>query len=253
MNGRLYQANEFATRAGITVRTLHHYDRMALLKPTSRSDAGYRLYSDRDLARLQQIVTLKFLGFSLARIQRILDRRNFDLVHELRAQRCIIAEKRRQLDSAILAIERAERALNAKVEPDWELFRKIIEVIEMQNNMEWTNKYYSEEARAELAKRREQDPEIARRGERDWAVLIKEVEAALNMGEDPSSPKVQALAERWQKLIESFTAGNQQVAEGLKKLYADQKNWPSTFKKPYSDEVGALMCGAMEIRKQRSK
>lgn len=251
MNGRLYQANEFATRAGITVRTLHHYDRMALLKPTSRSDAGYRLYSDRDLARLQQIVTLKFLGFSLAQIQRILDRPNFDLVQELRAQRSIIAEKRRQLDSVITAIERAERALNAKGEPDWELFRKIIEVIEMQNHMEWTNKYYSEEARAELAKRREQDPEIARRGERDWAVLIKEVEGSL--GEDPSSPKVQALAERWQKLIQSFTAGNEQVAEGLKKLYADQKNWPSTFKKPYSDEVGSLMCRAMEIRKQKTK
>jgi MerR family transcriptional regulator, thiopeptide resistance regulator len=251
LNGRLYQANEFAMRAGITVRTLHHYDHMALLKPTSRSDAGYRLYSDRDLARLQQIVTLKFLGFSLAQIQRILDRPNFDLVQELRAQRSIIAEKRRQLDSAITAIERAERALSAKREPDWELFRKIIEVIEMQNNMEWTNKYYSEEAKAELSKRREQDPEIARRGERDWAVLIKEVEAVL--GEDPASPKVQALAERWQNLIASFTAGNQQVGEGLKKLYADQKNWPSTFKKPYSDEVGALMCKAMEVRKQRTK
>lgn len=251
MNGKLYQANEFATRAGITVRALHHYDRLALLKPTTRSDAGYRLYSDRDFARLQQIVTLKFLGFSLTQIQRILDRRSFDLAQELRAQRSIIAEKRRQLDGAITAIERAERALDLKDEPDWELFRKIIEVIEMQNKMEWTNKYYSDEARAELAKKREQDPEIARRGERDWTVLIKEVETAL--GEDPASPKVQALAARWQNLIESFTAGNAKVAEGLKKLYADQKNWPSTFQKPYSDEVGALMCKAMEIRKQRIK
>jgi DNA-binding transcriptional MerR regulator len=249
LHGRLYQPNEFAGRAGITVRTLHHYDRLALLKPTSRSDAGYRLYSDRDFARLQQIVTLKFLGFSLAQIRRILDRRSFDLLEELRAQRSIIAEKRRQLDAAITAMERAESALRVKGEPDWELFRKIIEVIEMQNNMEWTNKYYSEEAKAELAKRREQDPEIARRGERDWAVLIKEVEGVL--GEDPASSKVQALAERWQKLIESFTAGNAEVAAGLKKLYADQKNWPPTFKKPYSDEVGALMCRAMEIRKQR--
>ena len=73
------------------------------------------------------------------------------------------------------------------------------------------------------------------------------MEAAV--GEDPASPKVQALAARWRKLIEGFTGGNREVQAGLNKLYADQANWPSTFKKPYSDAVGALMCQAMAIAK----
>jgi DNA-binding transcriptional MerR regulator len=244
---KVYKVHEFAERVGVTVRTLHHYDQLGLLKPTSRSDAGYRLYVDRDLVRLQQIVTLKFLGFSLAQIKDILERKNFDLLEELRMQRNIIAEKRRQLDCAVKAIERAELAVSSDGVPDWETFRKIIEVIERQTDMEWTKEYYSEEAKADLARRNRDDPELARRGERDWTELIKDVEASLS--ENPASPKAQALADRWQKLIESFTGGNSEVAAGLKKLYADQANWPASFKTPYSDEVGVFICRAVAARK----
>jgi DNA-binding transcriptional MerR regulator len=86
----LYQTSEFAERARVTVRTLNHYDRLGLLKPTRLTGAGYRLYADRDLARLQQIVTLKFIGFSLKQIKDMLDRDNLDLAHALRLQRTVI-------------------------------------------------------------------------------------------------------------------------------------------------------------------
>lgn len=118
----------------------------------------------------------------------------------------------------------------------------------MQDTMEWAKKYYSEQALESLAKR-PVSAEVIEQAQRDWAVLIKEVEAAL--GEDPASAKVQALAERWRKLIEAFTGGDRGVQEGLNKLYADQANWPSTFKKPYSDEAGALMCQAMALSKRK--
>src|SRR5215475_13944181 len=70
----VYQVSEFAEKAGVTVRTLHHYDRMGLLKPSGRTEAGYRLYGERDFARLQQIVTLKFIGLPLRQIKDLLDR-----------------------------------------------------------------------------------------------------------------------------------------------------------------------------------
>jgi hypothetical protein len=59
-----YRIHEFAALAGVTVKALHHYDRLGLLKP-SRTDAGYRVYVDADLERLEEIVALKSLGFSL--------------------------------------------------------------------------------------------------------------------------------------------------------------------------------------------
>ena len=76
---RWYKANEFARLTGVTVRTLHHYDRLGLLKPSGRTPAGYRLYGERDFARLQQIVILKFIGFPLNQIKEILDRDSLPL------------------------------------------------------------------------------------------------------------------------------------------------------------------------------
>ncbi len=91
-SGKLFKASEFAKISGVTVRALHHYDRLGLLKPKGYSQAGYRLYSKDDFARLEQIVALKFIGFSLAEIKNILDRRPANLVTILRRQREAIEE-----------------------------------------------------------------------------------------------------------------------------------------------------------------
>ena len=244
----LFQAHEFARRAGVTVRTLHHYDRLGLLKPSRYTEAGYRLYGQRDFARLQQIVMLKFIGLPLKEIKELLDSRELDLQATLRLQREIVEQKRRHLDTVIQAIERAEQEMASSDEPDWETFKQIIEVINMQNNMEWMKKYYTEEQLAELAERG--TPEVLERGQRDWAALIKDVEAAISEGVDPQSDKAQALAARWSALIEAFTGGNPGIMESLTKLYADQANWPSTFRKPYSDEVGSFIHQAKMSKKK---
>lgn len=237
-----FQASEFAELSGVTVRTLHHYDRLGLLKPSRYTEAGYRLYGERDFARLQQIVMLKFIGLSLKEIKELLDQRELDLQATLRLQREIVEARRRHLDTVIQAIERAEQAMRTSDEPAWEIFKQIIEVINMQNDMEWMKKYYTEEQLAELAERG--TPEVLERGQQDWATLIKEVEAAVAEGVDPQSEKAQALAARWSSLIEAFTGGNPAIRESLTKLYADQANWPSTFNKPYSDDVGAFLAQA---------
>ena len=244
---RLYQASEFAERAGVTVRTLHHYDRLGLLKPSRRTLSGYRLYCERDLARLQQIVTLKFIGLSLKQIKELLDHKEFDLQTTLRLQRKVIEEKRRHLLMAIEAIERAERVMAVQGEPEWEAFRKIIEVINMQNDMEWMKKYYTEEQLADLAQRG--TPEVLERGQREWAVLLQDVEEAIKEGIDPASERAQALAARWSKLIEEFTGGDPGILENLRKLYADQTNWPSSFQKPFSNEAGAFICEVQAKRR----
>ncbi len=245
----LYQAREFAERTGTTVRTLHHYDRLGLLKPTSYTQSGYRLYGEQDFARLQQIVTLKFIGLSLKQIKVILNQNELDLTATLRLQRAVIEEKRRLLDVAVRAIERAEQVIKAADVTDWEAFKTIIEVIDMENNMEWVKNYYTKEQLAELGKR--WSPELQERVSREWAVLIKEVEAAIGENKDPASETAQALAIRWSALIEEFTGGNPAIAENLKNLYADQANWPATFKKPYGDEAMAFIREATAARKTK--
>jgi DNA-binding transcriptional MerR regulator len=151
--GAVYRVHEFAERAGVTVRALHHYDRLGLLTPARRSAGGYRLYTDRDLGRLEQIVVLKFLGLPLKEIRRVLLDEG-SLPEALRTQLRVLAEKRRQLDQAIYAIAEAERALRSSHEPDSRLFRRIIKEIDVQTNNEWSRKYYSDEAKAKVEARK---------------------------------------------------------------------------------------------------
>lgn len=237
-----YQPHEFAKRAGVTIRALHHYDRLGLLKPSGRTAAGYRLYTDRDLVRLEQIVALKFIGFPLSQIRDLLSRKDLDVAAALRHQRQIIAEKRGHLDRAIQAIERAEQLVSSGEQNDWEPFRKIIEVIQMQTRKDWMKKYYTEEQLNDLRKR--YTPEVQAQAERGWADLVRDVEAAIARGDSPESETGRRLAERKQKLIDLFTAGDPGIVANLQKLYEDQANWPANFKKPYSDAVGKFFCDA---------
>jgi DNA-binding transcriptional MerR regulator len=242
----LYKASEFAALAGVTVRALHHYDRVGLLKPSGRSAAGHRLYGERDFARLQQVLTLKFIGLSLKEIRELLAQRELDLAGVLRLQREALEARRGQLDAALRAVEEAERVAARGSRPDWDAFRKIVEVITMQQDHEWMKKYYTEEQLADLARRG--TPEVLERGQREWARLLADVDAAMAEGVDPASERAQGLAARWAALINEFTGGDPGILENLKRLYADQANWPSSFKKPFGDEAGRFICAAQAAR-----
>src|SRR5271166_4668974 len=109
----MYQAQQFANLAGVTVRSLHYYDRLGLLKPARRSARGYRLYTDRDLARLEQIVVLKYLGLPLKQIRSLL-RKESDLSDVLWRQQATLATRRRQLDQTIQAIQAAARSFTTR-------------------------------------------------------------------------------------------------------------------------------------------
>ena len=105
-----YKAREFAALSGVTVRALHHYDRLGLLRP-KRTLNGYRTYGEQDLVRLEQIVALKFIGLPLRRIKELLDREGLGLAGALEFQRRVLEAKRGLLDQAIAAIGKAEAAV----------------------------------------------------------------------------------------------------------------------------------------------
>jgi MerR family transcriptional regulator, thiopeptide resistance regulator len=259
----VYKAQEFAELAGVTVRALHHYDRLGLLKPSGRTHSGYRLYTDRDLARLEQIVVLKFLGLPLKQIRVLLEKpaspklssvdRNEGgtgtLAVTLRRQQFVLADKRRQLDAAIHAIRQAERSLGAHREPDWELFKRIIREVEMQNGTDWGKKYYSPEAQAKIEERKAVwSLELQDKVTTEWTALLADVEAAL--GEPATSPKAQALAARWRTLVEGFTGGDPEVQKGLNRMWADKANWPAGPAKQFAikPEIQTFITAAMKAQ-----
>ena len=245
----MYRVHQFAELAGVTVRTLHHYDKLGLLKPGRRTAAGYRVYEDRDLERLEQIVALKSLGMSLRQIRTVLNHAELHdgavgLRHVLRMQRVLLLEKRQMLDRAIQAIGEAERA------PGPASLRKIIEVMEMETSNDWMSKYQTEESKAKIEARKQLwSPELQERISRQWNELIADVEAAL--GEDPASDKAQALAARWKELVEGFTGGDADITASVGRMWQDRASWPADMntKSPViRPEVWAFIAKAREAR-----
>lgn len=192
-----FKARDFAQLAGVTVRALHHYDRIGLLKPR-RTSAGYRIYSMEDLQALEQIVVLKFIGIPLREIAALRRSGPGRLAESLRAQRGTLQQKRHLLDRAIAAIQELEAAVASRTaEPI--MFKRIIEVIEMQDNAAAWKKQYDELVNKKIARLQALSPEEMATLRTEWNALVAEIRSALN--DDPASPMAQALGSRWRRLL----------------------------------------------------
>lgn len=231
------QIQEFAQRTGVTVRTLHHYDRLGLLRPGGRTASGYRLYGERELIRLQQIATLKFIGCSLKEIKAILSGPSSDLGETLKLQREALERKRRTLDKALRAVDRAQKRFAQTGRPDWNALQHIIEVIQMEQDKSWMLPYFTPAQQAVLAARKSE----IREGEEGWAKLIPEIEAATKDGLDPFSEKARSLIERHHELVNLLTGGDPGIEAGFERIYADKANWPANFKSPFSEAARSFI------------
>lgn len=247
---RLRQAKQFAKEAGVTVRTLHLYDRLGLLQPATRTGSGYRLYGEAELERLEQIMALRFVGFRLEHIKELLQGPKWPLVVALRMQREIVAQQKRKLETALAAIDRAAVTLEADESADrWKMLCTIIEAFKMEDDYNWTKNYYNQAAQSKIEEmRKNTPPEVVEQGQRDWAALIADVEEAAGRNEDPQSEHAQALAARWRGLVGQFTKGDPDVHQGLNKLWNDPTHWPKDFKKPWSDAADAWIKRAMNCK-----
>jgi DNA-binding transcriptional MerR regulator len=115
-----YAVNKLAKLAGVSVRTLHVYDKLGLLKPSIRTTARYRLYSEKELLRLQQILFYKELDFSLKDIKSILDEPGFNLVKALEGHKAALKLKKQRLDTLLKTINKTVDHLKNKTMQNFE-------------------------------------------------------------------------------------------------------------------------------------
>ena len=101
----MYKINEVSKLTGVSIRMLHHYDKIRLLEPSKRTDSNYRMYNDEDIARLYQILLFKELEFPLQEIKQILDDKDFNREEALKAQRNLIFEKKQRLEIILESID----------------------------------------------------------------------------------------------------------------------------------------------------
>jgi DNA-binding transcriptional MerR regulator len=220
-----YTVAEFAELARVTVKTLHHYDRLGLLRPR-RSDSGYRLYAPRDLERLEQIVALKSVGLALDQIKVVLDGDAVTVAAALAPQRQALQQKRGELDRLIRAIERVESTLaSTHTLSCRRILNRLIEAITMQHDLDIMERYFKTDAAWTRGRRYfEAWPT------EPWRELFRDVAAA--RGDDPASDRARSLAARWDALFQADTSGDFAFRAGLWRAWHDFHQWPDSLKQP---------------------
>jgi pimeloyl-ACP methyl ester carboxylesterase/DNA-binding transcriptional MerR regulator len=215
------KVGELAQRTGLTVRTLHHYDAIGLLRPSLHTEAGYRLYTASDIARLQQVLSLRQLGFSLDEVRGCLDRPGFSLLEVVGLH---LARLRDQIESQrrlCSRLEALEAHLRAAGEVSADEFLRTIEETTMLETMQ--EKYFTPEQLKAIRQGRQQaGPEQLERMQERWAELIALIRTEMEQGVDPADPKVQELTRRWQELLTQSTGGDPGIQQAMKRLWEEQ-------------------------------
>lgn len=232
----MYTVKQVADLAGVSIRTLHYYDSIDLLKPSRISANGYRWYGEEALLQLQQIMLYRELDFDLASIKRLMAQKDFSVVQALQAHRRALKKRIDRLERLVETVDSTiARQRGDKSMADEDLFK----------NLTPEEKAYSEEAMSMW------DPELVRESHRrynrlsaaerqqlkeegrqlycDWAALIET---------DPAGPAAKAMVERWRKSIEFFWTPDAEGLLGLARMYNEDER----FKKTY-DQVDPRLAG----------
>ena len=217
MEARCLKVGELARSSGVSVRTLHYYDEIGLLRPSQQTATGHRLYSRADVVRLQQIRSLRSLGLPLKRIAAVLARPDHAPLEVLRAH---AAQLRGRIQAETRLCQRLETAAARLEHSDSVSLTDLLETIQEINKMDKFNKYYTPEQLETLARRGEAlGAEGMQKAQQDWAELIADVQQAVRDGVDPQSGQGRALAARWDALIDAFTGGDPGIRQSLGRIY----------------------------------
>jgi DNA-binding transcriptional MerR regulator len=224
---RQWKIGELAARAGVTPRTLRHYDAIGLLRPSARTPAGYRLYTAADVERLQTIRSLQSMGFSLETAAEALRRPDFTPLRVLEMQLASMGEQLRRQRTLVENLEGLLRLLRTTGKASPEDFLNAIEAMREAESL-----YTSEEREAIRRRSEELGKERMLQVEAEWPRLMAAMTAAMENGADPAGAEVRPLARRWKELVEMFTGGNPAIAVKLKRLYAESPKARAAFGGP---------------------
>lgn len=203
-----WYVKDLSKLTGVSVQTLHHYDRIDLLKPSLRLDNGYRMYSEQDLLKLQQIIALKFFGFSLIQIKALL-MGNAGALEHFSIQAKLLEQKGHTLIEASRALKSITSDVADSKSIPWETIIKLIEVYHMTQKLEhsWVKDIFTPDELKQYAAfenelKTNSSPEQKAAFEKDWVNLVDNLRRNLHV--DPTSSVGIALGEKCMTLINAL-------------------------------------------------
>jgi MerR family transcriptional regulator, thiopeptide resistance regulator len=226
----MHTVKQLAKLAGISVRTLHYYDEIGLLKPSSVGVNGYRYYEDKALMRLQQILFYRELDLRLDEIKRIVSSPDFDAINALQAHKRALLKRVERLNCLINTVDNTILNLKGtKVMSKKQLFEAFSEEQQEKFGLEAERKY---------------DPLVVKESNRKWkSYSVAEKQRILDEGNEvyedlvaamlkgADSPEVQAIIERWRKHMDYFWTPNLDQLVGLAEGYNKDVRFKANFDK----------------------
>jgi len=232
-----YKVKEVADLVGISVRTLHHYDEIGLLKPESISSAGYRLYTDSNLERLQQILFFKELDFNLQEIKKILDNPNFDREKALLLHKELLIKKKERLEQIIKSVDKTMESIRGGIDMNKKEMFESFDMTEIEKHQE----KYAEETKQKYGSTdayKESQRRTSKYNKEDWASIMQKGSenyvrlAALMDSKTPSDPEVQeVIAACRQHITNSFYNCTPEIFRGLADLYVMDERFTANIDK----------------------
>jgi DNA-binding transcriptional MerR regulator len=225
---------EIAKVSGVSIRTLHHYDEIGLLRPSARSGGGYRLYGDDDLATLQQVLFFRELGFALEDIGRIMNDQSFDRRDALLLQRRMLRDKAAQLGRMVDAVDAALDAdEKGTMVDERDMFEVFGDFDPKQYEAEVQERWGHTDAYAESARR------TKRYTKQDWQRIKDEsfqigtdTARLMDEGAPADDPRAMALAEQARLQIDTwFYPCSHEMHVNLAEMYIVDPRFKATYEK----------------------
>lgn len=238
-----YKINEVARLAHVTVRTLHHYDELGLLVPSERTRAGYRLYRDQDLLRLQQILIHRELGFSLKAIKALLDAPEFEIREALVRQREQLRKKRREVSRMVAAVDAALARLEGQPTEMRDLFDGFDpEAFEDEAKARWGESGAFQESSRRMKGYGDNDLRALKAEQDD---LFNRMAETKRQGYGPDSEEARSIAEAHRLYIDRWFYPCTRVAHaGLADMYVEDERFAQTFD-AYESGLAEFFAGAI--------
>lgn len=231
----MYTVKQLAELAGVSVRTLHYYDEIGLLKPAQVGENGYRYYDDEAVYHLQQILFFRELDLSLSEIKDIMAMPDFDLVAALHAHRAGLEARIRRLKSLIHTIDGTILDLTGGVAMSKKkLFAGFTPEEEKKYAQQARETWGSETVDASYKRYNsysaQQKQQIGEEGQAVYTDLVELIGKA-----EPASPEVQAVIARWHEHLKYFVEPNPGYLRGLGDLYNDHPDFRRNFEELHPD------------------
>jgi len=224
---KLLQVGELAKQTGLSIRTLRYYDEIGLLVPSHRTEAEYRLYSEADIARLQQILSLRQLGFALKEIRECLENPAFSLPNVINLHLARLQEQMAVSQSLFTKLSTLAQQLQIS------RAASVDDLLQIMENLTMTQQYLTQEQNDLLEARLNQK-------QNEWLHFLEQVRSHITQGRDLNDPEVQQLAWQWRDGIVSFVGGDLKLYEALTQIYqkegAEAASW-GTLDAPTLDYI----------------